>query len=129
MDSERYAALIEELERATAGSRELDVAIGRACGLTPKLKAVYKRGHYPLVKIRDHEIWPPLSTSLDAALTLVPPECATLLALGHGAKSSVSIGTLGNAETKWIGDGAAPTGPLALCIAALRARQAMERGS
>jgi hypothetical protein len=124
MDSERYAALIEELERATAGSRELDVAIGRAVGWYREAADFDPGDELPV-----RPTLPFYTTSLDAALTLVPPECATLLALGHGAKSSVSIGTLGNAETKWIGDGAAPTGPLALCIAALRARQAMERGS
>ena len=116
------SALIEELERATAGSRELDIAIGRAVnwggGDWTDWDVATEGGGLPRY-----------TTSIDAALTLVPPECSILLALGHGAKSSVSIGTLGNAETKWIGDGNAPTGPLALCIAALKARQAMERGS
>ena len=124
MDSERYAALIEELERATAGSRWLDAAIGRAVGWYGK-----STDFDPGYGVRARPMLPCFTTSIDAALTLVPPECATLLALGHGAKSSVSIGTLGNAETKWIGDGAAPTGPLALCIAALKARQAMEEPS
>lgn len=102
-------ALIAELESAAKGSRDLDTAIWKAA----RCPTLYNDRPY-------------YSRSLDAALTLVPegwfianmfvsPDkttlyfwCANNPGLGHKYRSG------------------APTPALALCIAALRARQAME---
>lgn len=92
-------ALIAELESAEKGSRELDVKIGMALGKTPE--------------------W--YSESLDAALTLVPEGRASAILIYESGRASAAIG-----EPPQFGDHEAPTPALALCIAALRARQAME---
>lgn len=71
-ESDSWVRVIERLEKCVGPDRELDAVIGRACGLTPQIKAIYRRGYYPKQKLRDEEIWPRFTFSLDAALTLVP---------------------------------------------------------
>ena len=96
--------LIRDLEVATEGSRELD---GRV------LQAVYPKAE------RRHASWyiddirielEPFTTSLDAALTLVPEKCHWNVTGRNGAR----VG-------KVCASGATPA--LALCIAALKAQK------
>jgi hypothetical protein len=108
--------LIQALEKATEGSQILDVAIGRE---------IY--GYEP-----DDPMWHvlPFTTSIDAALTLVPE--------GHGWKIWLATDfvygvTKGNAIVwKYYGPSQevqANTPALALCIASLKARARQETPS
>ena len=88
--------LIARLEAAKEGSRELDIAIFRAITDKPRIR-------------------PPFSTSLDAALTLVPERCPWAVE----SAGVVELGTVNGPV-----EGFAATPALALCIACLRARMA-----
>lgn len=109
--------LIERLEAALEGSRELDEEIAQA--IFPKL-------------IRRHASWyiddmrtdiEPFSTSLDAALTLVPEGHAGLTMRTNTSMPQVTIHCAPNSDrTNYYGE--AVTVALALCIAALKAREA-----
>ncbi len=93
--------LIAELEAATEGSRALDVKI---CESVAGLSFGKK-----------------FTTNLTDALTLVPEGLCWWVEFGPKAGGIAEVGT-DNGPT----DGFAATPALALCIAALRARQAME---
>lgn len=95
--------LIAKLESATEGSRELDRAI---------------HSHIRGVEEFLLSTWPAYTTSLDAALTLVPEGW-------HWNVGDVGLAWVGTHEsaTKIVRhDGDAHTPALALCIAALKAR-------
>lgn len=102
--------LIERLEAATAGSRELDAEIAHAIGaFKPKP-----------VTARDENFWTQhYTTSLDAALTLVPDGYDYIIYRIDG-EYYAEVGPTGSfGFTKCVG---APTIALAICIAALKAR-------
>ena len=129
-----YEDLIQRLEKAEGPDRELDAQIYASIG------AVASEVVDPI--IGTEIVWifngsighpPKFSASLDAAVGLVP-EGWVLDHLGDdaagtpaymrfmGAQATVSNG-------KQFGEGMAPTRPIALCIAALKARaQASEEG-
>lgn len=120
-------ALIAELEKAKVGSRELDGKVGRAVGVTPKKRDVYKRGHYAggkPVLLRVADVWPPFTTSLDAAvLMLVPENHDWIIANVNGHMGGTPFACVGSEERSFAND---PI--LAFNIAALKARRAMEKG-
>jgi hypothetical protein len=93
------AELIARLEAAAEGSRELDAAIA---------VAVFGGGSH------DPGTAPHFTTSLDAALTLVP-EGRGWLMRSVGGRGFAAISNAGEASQ-------AKTPALALCIAALKAR-------
>jgi hypothetical protein len=120
-------SLIERLEAATVGGRESDAKI------------------YYCINLPHSEQWPSThrwvsmapsyTTSIDAALTLLAPAWR-ILALNEAAENVgwgnekwwwraqvLSIGARGGAN---IHSADAPTAPLALCAAALKARAAVE---
>ena len=97
--AQKLDALVAELEKATEGSREFDAAI-------------YIKLQAPLGLI------PHYTTSLDAALTLVPEGMAWTILSGALHAACVGDASTGNPVTK------AATPALALCIAALKARAA-----
>jgi hypothetical protein len=120
-------ALIARLVAATEGSRELDGEIAATLKLYPE-------GAFRMLDIADnayfatgaYERWeaPRYTTSLDAALTLVPSETWRVYAIQEHY--------VGPPVTWFVGldrrrchvrsmMGHAPTAPLALCIAALKA--------
>ena len=107
--------LIKRLESATEGSRELDAAI------------IMSGLH---VSMPDDPVgWPPkFTTSIDAALTLVPagrPWSITQQSSGVGYFADIAIKDDDGWWFEADGPGSeAPTPALALCIAALRARSA-----
>lgn len=107
--SSLIARLIAELERAEGGSPRLNAEIEWALtGLQPPDRH----------KVR------PYTTSLDAALSLVPEGCSwtvDVVQASDGPNSQAVIG--GRGQDKPSGLGIGPTPALALCIAALRARQ------
>ena len=128
--------LIKDLEQATGPSRELDDRIGTAIGLYIERLSdgtlLYQR--------KDHKMWPEVphyTASLDAALTLVPEgwewQISTRAPDPHSGRTY-----LHNGELQMIGAGitrnpayrgvenTAYTPALALCIAALRAREAQK---
>ena len=139
-------ALIAELERATEGSRELDARIMAVTREMPsdaqkwlrewdgridvfeqtKVAAFHTRGAVSCY-------WDPpeYSTSLDAALTLVPEGWAWLVRSGDGesfanlTRGSVPVMANGRQiNTDWQENPTyAPTPALALCIASLKARK------
>ncbi len=102
--------LIERLEAATAGSRELDAEIAHAIGaFKPKP-----------VTARDENFWTQhYTSSLDAALSLVPDGFDYIVYRVDG-ECCAEVGPPGSfGFTKCVGT---PTAVLALCIAALKAR-------
>lgn len=73
---QRLLDLADRCERESP-SKDLDSAIGYEIDATPKAKNVYKRGHYvnnKPVLISIEAVWPPYTTSLDAAVTLQPED-------------------------------------------------------
>ncbi len=120
--------LIARLEGATESSRELDAFICWMVNPHPQGSAgpdwwLLPQGtqqHVPTIS-------PHYTTSLDAALTLVPPECSSweLDWNGHSGalhgKACCATIYLTGSSTQYNGD--APTPALALCIAALKARE------
>ena len=119
--------LIAKLEAATEGSRELDTlvaqAVGEPCDLVsfgnPEQKAMRPKYWY--------------TTSIDAALTLVPDGWTVAVLsqddaglwhseMRHGYLTSYDKCVFGNGGSHVKGT----TPPLAICIAALKARGAAE---
>lgn len=127
--------LIARLEKATGPDREIDIAIfetvvavpneGQLVGVeprqwdpkfTPLLVPHPKWGFSPAVP-GDAEYY---TSSVDAALSLIPKTLAVSMRIGpasHGAKRIASACSHGF-------DARAPSLPLALCLAALKARAA-----
>ena len=125
--------LIERLERATEGSRGLDARVGIA--------ANGKMLRHP--NVRGSWIWPHYTTSIDAALTLVPEGWGAKITIPKGRSGAASVFDPSNGE-EWGQNGLlqdragnrpdliefsrtfkhAATPALALCIAALKAREA-----
>lgn len=113
------SALIERLEKATGPDRELDLAI--ALAVCPNV-LVAKRDTLTGA-LRDYTYWE-YTASIDAALTLVPPEWMWAL---HGGKGSclgaqLNLPDVETPEVEIFVDDAASVA-IALCIAALKARR------
>lgn len=128
------AALIERLEKAEAGSRELDALIWcefndavcyrltdqeRALIYTPRTgKGMRRESNYA-----------PVTTSLDAALALAEraglrPYLADATIKGRWRWTLVNPALLGDLESEPWTNGVAATPALALCIAILKAKAA-----
>lgn len=105
--------LIKRLEEATEGSEQLDLDIAIALGLK---KPVYSLDDsYAEYASKS----PPFTTSLDAALTLVPEGSEVELHFGGGAELAFADVNL---SVPGVADGCGRSPALALCIAALKAR-------
>ena len=134
--------LIAELERATEGSRELDYAIAKEIGWRFHGEKDFKEyGVFWRDAITDE--WQQLpwwTASLDAALTLVPEgyRCSFDIPGEEGGRNhatvvkysqvleAVNLKAKPEEITELWNHSYAATPFLTLCIAALRARQAME---
>ena len=132
-------ALIDALERATVGKLELDRSI--AMELEPLPCEPFKtdlawgadRRMYYILGRRGKDdkkakTAPAYTTSLDAALTLVP-EGMNWCISNHGQIGAEDMAFAGVFGSPMVGsecDTNAPTSALALCIASLRACQAMK---
>ena len=119
-DREVLLRLAERCEREEPG-KHLDAYIGAAIGAKPKDKKIPKRGHYiggKAVLLRIERVWPAYTTSLDAAVTLVPEGFAW--SAGAETRSNASVDKWGEISEQ----GVAQTPALALCAASLRARAA-----
>lgn len=122
-----YNDLIERLEKAMEGSRELDEAVAVAVGVPATMTVgddlIVERRYVPM-RCR------PYTTSLDAALPLVPDGWAIQMAVcpENGAVVRTYWGPI---REKSGGEVRArsTTPALALCTAALKARQAKEAPS
>lgn len=127
--------VIAEVERATEGSRQLDVEIFLVIVDFSRLNswrnhlAMRPRGEVPdPIRYASHAA-PAYTSSLDAALTLVPEGCAwqitkcldDLPCVAKVQKRSVDAPGFGVWE-----EVSTKTPPLALVLAALRARKTME---
>lgn len=141
--------LIAKLE-AAAGSRELDAELHWLClqpryaAISPELEAEAYVRHakldyelagtvIPHDEYIKHPTAPAYTTSLDAAVTLVPDGWAWLARNHDGGLQKLSLEDEGNGKfgfgsvSSWGADGPihhafAATAPVALCIAALKAR-------
>lgn len=120
--------LIKRLEAATGPSRELDADIARATGLQVK-KGQLGGWVYIAEGRTGWELLPYFTESVDAALTLVPEGWSSSLNIYPvqvkptpiwKAASHVNPND-GSGRSGYLGDSATP--PIALCIAALKARQ------
>jgi hypothetical protein len=130
-------ALIAQLTAATAGSRELDADIYEALGCEvirmPRNGRGYAwkyRGQGPSGRIADRwESMQELSTSLDAAMTLVPEGWLTSDVSqdlpDNWLWTLTKLDSIGNQIG--FAQGERPTAPLAICLASLRAIESMKR--
>lgn len=129
--------LIAKLESATEGSRELDEEIGRHLGIEPTCEywpdGYEDCGMGGSIKSID---WPRYTTSLDAALALVPEGWRYFIRGPHPNNKSglCKAGLWQCGKGEWYRDyprGLAPKNQpaLALCIAALKARQSIASAS
>ena len=115
---------IERLQQAECGSRELDEEIARLLGWTfTKMKGdakpYWRKPGVTEWFRRSHEGPPHFTTSIDAAVTLFPPG---------------RYWTVGTENGGWAWDGGGRNNPvyaktpaLAVCVAALMAREEAER--
>ncbi len=110
--------LIAELERAAEGSRELDGEIALSLGW---VKHHAGWAHWTTPEGLENRHVPFFSDSLDAALTLVPEGAywAVRVSISKFAGVVTPLGYV-------VKDCVANTPALALCIASLKARQAMK---
>lgn len=114
--------LIERLEAATGPDRELDAAIAEAVGHTVKYDKADLRDTTPWYQPVPDYSWQPVpqfSASIDAALTLVP-EGLNYELTTTGYKPGATV--CGNILTGPHEGAYAATPALAICIAALRAK-------
>lgn len=113
-------ALIACLTAAVGHDLELDAEIGYALGIETKMDHI--------TASYEHENY---TASIDAALTLVPEGCALSLEMWPGHPTRITLRTCHQEDGEWwyggtsCGDrridAAAPTAPLAISIAALKA--------
>jgi len=121
-------ALIERLKAATEGSRELDYDIARSVGWTERVDAVDGKKWWA----NPDGIWGfvrPLTTSLDAALTLITPETdIDYLELycdnGQWFVKAERLISGGNIVTLHRSEAGTDNPSLQVCIASLLARKA-----
>lgn len=123
-------SLIERIEAATEGSRELDVAVIFALHPEAGPYQPHCQGDEPIFwndpyrKMRCPEI----STSIDAALTLLPEGWWWSAGVCR-RENHASVGSeIGTVEGELIFETFGATAPLALLAAILRARQAAQSG-
>lgn len=135
--------LIARLEAAQGGSEELSREISEAIGWRQESVGDESRGYFvPRYVVwfdpsgarkEAGQLYPPFSQSLDAALTLVPERWnyqllktgGVLLSSGKPFSASIKAPSeYGWVDPPYPSDGYADTMPLALCIAALKAREA-----
>lgn len=128
-------SLIERIEAATEGSRELDGCIFIAVNIPPEKVGRIDQidgcvGWWPkgAPYVSAIEV-PRYSTSIDAALTLLPEGWSILSAWnGRDAICTVHLKPLGDPTGLWPPASKAKSQALALLAAILRARQTEGRG-
>lgn len=107
-------ALAERCEKAAGPDREFDAEIAQAIGVGPTGFAQAKGKHWVT--------WPAYTSSLDAALELVPEGLGwTLYSDGYAGVGPITDDEIPQPEI------IAATPALALCAAALRARAASRK--
>jgi len=129
--SDKYAGILERLGAAAEGSRELDLAVYAASHGGEPLSTAHEwlwrwrdNGEEKIINVRN---LPHYTTSLDAALTLVPEGLLVRMSLNYKpGPALVYIEEHKDGGITELGVACKPTLPLALFIAALRARQAIE---
>lgn len=124
--------LIARLEAAKEGSEEISREIAEAIGWRQEYVGDDSRGYFvPRYAVwfdpsnarkEAGQLYPPFSQSLDAALTLVPADRNTILKIYEpGEHVAFCLPKDGGRSETWT---KAATPALALCIAALKAREA-----
>lgn len=116
------SSLIQSLEAAEGGSRELDVSLGQTLGIIDA-DLIYTARDGLRMGRGNCEPWPRWTTSLDAALALaerVLPGSRAMVERDHDGTGWAMIQCVPVAA-KVMEDGKTPA--LALCIAILRARE------
>lgn len=128
------AALIEKLEKATEGSRELDALIecearklqAYALGLSDKVRShwnpVGSKGEVICTQGITRYHAPMYSTSIDAAMTLKPTDANCYGVDIYDDHAEAYFGRNRVKEGHWLIEAEAKTPALALCIAALKSR-------
>lgn len=116
--------LITRLEVASRGDRDLDMDIAKALGFRPIATIRGVQIHNPQQPSGVSWDLPHYTTSVDAALKMVPPEWRVYAIQEHHVDQPVEwfAGLDRRREHKKSMIGHAPTPALALCIAALKAR-------
>lgn len=133
-------SLIERIEAATEGSRELDVLVGAAIDLRVDEGHLSFRNSFEICGMEQmlrmaeshQNIWrealPRYSTSIDAALTLLPEGWWWSAGVCR-RENHASVGSeIGTVEGELIFEMFGSTAPLALLAAILRARQTEGQG-
>lgn len=121
------------LASAAEGSRELDALVAEAAGWKQARNGLWhhaedvseaRRCKVGMLNYRPRPL-PAFTTSVDAALTLVPEGWSCLLAFGpNGAVCDIHTKPLGDPAGFWPGHATAATPAIAIVLAALRAREA-----
>jgi hypothetical protein len=123
-ERDRLGDLIAKLEAAPKGAGKLDVEIDLA--VNPNMKQPAERMD-PTLFVGNrfgYEHSPPrYTTSLDAALTLVPNRCDVGNIGWDPSGNACSLQEFSNGHVHSVAVGYAVTLPLAVCIAALKARR------
>lgn len=130
------ATLISRLEEAKGPDRELDAEIALAVlsGEIEWRQAQYTGESYPVRKYesRDHVLGfgrdpvESYTASVDAALTLVPSGWSVLFAWnGETSICNIHLKPLGNPSGLWPDAGKSTNPAIAICIAALKAREVL----
>ena len=118
------AALLDRVEKAQEGSRELDSAVHAACGMDINPRpASFEFGRWPEETARGENFYriAPVSTSIDAALALVERVLpGSSWAVNGGARNIPSV-TLWDMNLVEYVDNDAATPPLAIVKSLLRA--------
>jgi hypothetical protein len=125
LGSNELQSLARRCEEATGSDRGLDAQLGRALRRDGKAKNIYQRGCYrggKPVLLRVDYVFPPYTASLDAAMTLVPaPDWEWSLEIETGSDGEM-FARCAMGDPARFRDVEAKTPALALCAAALRAR-------
>lgn len=113
------ASLIERLENTTGPDRELDCAI---------MQMEVDRGAGLHVRLTEDSLAsaPHYTSSIDAAVTLVPPRHTIAIRSYGDGTWRASLRSLDDPSGEWILGGENKTGAIPICIAALRARTQCE---
>lgn len=126
---EELLALADRIERLSEPCRKADADIVKA--LYPDAQIGEYVGYEDIVfhakpLVADKEILPFFTASLDAAMQLVPDGCDWMADSFDGSKSGFRFSAGVYACGGWIDCEAASSAPIAITVAALRSRAALE---
>ena len=123
------SSLLERLEKAEGASRELDVAVAEASGWQRRESA---HGVYWIAPHGEFDVVPPYTSSIDAALTLVPDTYEWEIGGGNPNFDNPAWCDICPREQPYLAEleffAEGVNSAIAICIAAIRQLPTTERG-